>query len=341
MGAKSVAIAKEKNNQADDSLVRMGGITSDEEDEEAEQVAFNAAASVPRGKANVMPSNIRITPGKQVMTKTDLRGGSKKWNLNHIPTDAKDVFSDKVVPLVKAKVGTMEPWASIDLKGLQKIVDDVFGDEGYELSAGDAWTSLISYRLQSWRNRFAAKARKAVARYFDDPQNNLQTAEARLEAVKEWLDFEGADGEGTAPYQFKKCIYDEDNICRTRGFCQAPFIIETFALAHLKYINSVVVLWADDPPHKQPIGAMILSLQAVEHALRQYEEDGFCDEGSTAQFSFDNYSDCTLVQEVNGRSIQTFDPRASRYIAPIHDGFEERHWANIFRNAQEVLALKG
>ncbi|KAG6807050.1 hypothetical protein H0H92_008994, partial [Tricholoma furcatifolium] len=141
-GAKSVAIAKEKNNQADDSLVRMGGITSDEEDEEAERVAFNAAASVPQGKANVMPSNIRITPGKQVMTKTDLRGGSKKWNLNHIPADAKDVFSDKVVPLVKAKVGTMEPWASIDLKGLQKIVDDVFGDEGYELSAGDAWTGL-------------------------------------------------------------------------------------------------------------------------------------------------------------------------------------------------------
>ncbi|KAG6808919.1 hypothetical protein H0H92_002375 [Tricholoma furcatifolium] len=59
--AKSVAIAREKNHHAtaDDSLVRMGGITSDE-DEEAKQ------------------SNIKITPGQQVITKTELRGGSKK-----------------------------------------------------------------------------------------------------------------------------------------------------------------------------------------------------------------------------------------------------------------------
>ncbi|KAG6808990.1 hypothetical protein H0H92_002080 [Tricholoma furcatifolium] len=233
-----------------------------------------------------------------------------KWNLNHIPSEAKDLFSDEVVPLVKAKVGTMAPWATINLKDLQIIVDGVYGQDVYDLQAGDAWTGLMSYRLQSWRNRFASKASEAVARYFEDPKNNLLTAEARLEAVMKWLAFEGTEGEETAAYQFKKCVYDEDDIRRTR---------------------------AHDPPHKQPIGAMILSLQAVEHALREYEDDGTRDEGGAGQFLFDNYGDCTTVKEVNGCTTRTFDPRASRYIAPIR-GLEERHWKKIFHDAQEVLA---
>ncbi|KAG6808920.1 hypothetical protein H0H92_002376 [Tricholoma furcatifolium] len=201
------------------------------------------------------------------------------------------------MPLVKAKVGTMAPWATINLKDLQMIVDGVYGWDVYGLQVGDAWTGLLAQLIC-----FQSKSCSYLMLYFDDPKNNLLTAEARLEAVTKWLNFEGTEGEETAVYQFKKCVYDEDNICQTR---------------------------AHDSLHKQPIGAMILSLQVVEHVLREYEEDGTRDKGGAGQFSFDNYGDCTTVKEVNGHTTKTFDSRAS---------LEERHWKKIFHDAQEVLA---
>ncbi|KAG6824705.1 hypothetical protein H0H92_006092, partial [Tricholoma furcatifolium] len=336
--ARLVAVAKEKNEVVDDeSLVQMGGISSDDDDG-VEKAALNAVSTGPRGKTTVAPTNVKITPGHQTLTKTELRGGAKKWNLSHIPAEAKIKFSEEVVPSAKAVVGTLSPWATIDSKSLQKIMNEVFGEGVYEVRTGDAWNGLLSYRIQSWRNLFATKASLAVARYFDDPSHGLTTAEARLEAVKWWLDFQGEEGKETAPYQFKKCVEDEDEgVRRARGFCQAPFVIETFALAHLDYIKPEFWPQANDLPQKRPIGAMILSLQAVEHALREYEDNGNRNEGVAGQFSFDNYGDCRVFTDVKGRSVKKFVPRASRYIAPIKN-LKVGHWVKILRDAQAILA---
>ncbi|KAG6823247.1 hypothetical protein H0H92_010874, partial [Tricholoma furcatifolium] len=273
--ARSVAIAVQRNN--DDTMVTMGGFADDDDDDEApERAALTATSHYPRNRKNVAPSNVKITRGRMAPTKTELRGGSKKWNENHLPAGAKERFKSEVVPMAKERTGILPPWANLSSDDLQDIVDEVYGSGTYTVEAGDAWHGLISYRIQNWRNSFAGAAMEAVKRTLED-LNSFEDAAARLVAVNFWLDFRGEEDEEIAPYQFKKCVEGQDKKWRTKGFCQSPLIIETFANAHFQWMRNPQ---AGGPADEKPIGALILSLQAVEHALREYEEDGDRREGS-------------------------------------------------------------
>lgn len=74
---------------------------------------------------------IRITEGPKPSrepTKKELRGGSNKWQLKHLPEGADpDAFTSMVAPLAKIKAGTLDPWANLSVPQIQGIVDDVYG----------------------------------------------------------------------------------------------------------------------------------------------------------------------------------------------------------------------
>ncbi|KAG6818584.1 hypothetical protein H0H92_002606, partial [Tricholoma furcatifolium] len=88
-------------------------------------------------------SMVKIVSTKHAPTKTDIRGGTKKWNLYHLPQGTSDAFSDQVVPLVKAKVGTLEPWANLTIEDIQAIIDMVYGAGVHIVEAGDVWSTLV------------------------------------------------------------------------------------------------------------------------------------------------------------------------------------------------------
>ncbi|KAG6914488.1 hypothetical protein DXG01_016962 [Tephrocybe rancida] len=270
-GAKAIAAAAAAI-QDDDSLVKMGGFVVDDENDEIEKKAVRNVGAGPAAKKAPM-AIVKVVPNKHVVTMTELRGGSRKWNLTHLPLDTSTKFMNEVVPLAKEKVGTLAPWANLSSAELQKIIDMVYGVGAYTVQGGDVWNGLISYRLQSWRNGFATAAINVVESYFDDPDNRdiLSTPENRRKAVDWFLDWQGKEGQETAPYQWKQCVDRSDGSRRKRGFCEAPFIVHTFAVAHLSFVTPPDL---EDPESELPVGALILSLQAVEHALKEYQKDG-------------------------------------------------------------------
>ncbi|KAG6807649.1 hypothetical protein H0H92_006832 [Tricholoma furcatifolium] len=204
-------------------------------------------------------------------------------------------------------------------------------------------------------NGFTAAADTAIDKYFKDPENYeiFKSSEERQRIVEWWLKYKGEKGEETAPYQFKKCVDSDDGPRRKSGFCQSPFIIETLANTHLQYIYSRPS--ADDPIKEKPIGAIILSLQAVhhvlppvydesnqslqvEHILKQYETNGNkqVDNSREGEFSFNNYGDTWVQEEQNGQLVDSYSYRATRYVTTIKN-FSGKHWKDLLSDANEIL----
>ncbi|KAG6917984.1 hypothetical protein DXG01_016994 [Tephrocybe rancida] len=347
---KAVAAAAEAT-QDDDSLVTMGGFVQDDEDDGVERKAVKAAGKeavkkVPRvhlyflttTSLTLSQAMAKIVPNKQVITQTELRGGTKKWMLNHLPPEMSVAFMDQVIPLAKEKVGTLVPWANLMSAEIQVIIDTIYGPGKYIVEGGDVWHGLISYHLQSWHNSFSMAACNALEDYFNDPDNAdvLGMPKAWLNAVNWWLDWQGKEGEEMVPYQFNEC-HDGATGQQKQGFCESTFIVHTFATAHIDYICPPN---PENPKEDMPIGALILSLQAVEHALKQCATDGTCqiDTSRKGDFSFDNYGDTNVHhQDRRGKVVDKFEPRASRYIVSVKNLDHIKHWKPILEEASRIV----
>ncbi|KAG6806362.1 hypothetical protein H0H92_011593, partial [Tricholoma furcatifolium] len=120
------------------------------------------------------------------------------------------------------------------------------------------------------------------------------------------------------------------------GFCQNKLIIETFAHAHLANITKLPE--ATDPIDTLPVGALILSLQAVEHALKEYSTgERVIMKNYQGHFSAENYGDKTITETgPDGRSHKVYKPWASRYITTIRK-FDTQTWEDILTTAKEAL----
>ncbi|KAG6846621.1 hypothetical protein H0H93_012797, partial [Arthromyces matolae] len=107
-------------------------------------------------------------------------------------------------------------------------------------------------------------------------------------------------------------------------------------MAHLANIHKLPT--PTDAVEDLPVGALILSLQAVEHALNEYRTGSqVINKTSKGHFSSDNYGD-KVVQEAdqNGRPKLVNKPWASRYIATIKK-FDAAQWKSILESSQEYL----
>ncbi|KAG6833984.1 hypothetical protein H0H93_012788, partial [Arthromyces matolae] len=107
-------------------------------------------------------------------------------------------------------------------------------------------------------------------------------------------------------------------------------------MAHLANIHKLPT--PTDAVKDLPVGALILSLQAVEHALNEYRTGSqVINKTSKGHFSSDNYGD-KVVQEAdqNGRPKLVNKPWASRYIATIKK-FDAAQWKSILESSQEYL----
>ncbi|KAG6839250.1 hypothetical protein C0991_004395 [Blastosporella zonata] len=300
----------------DDSMAQYGGFVGDNEDDTAERISVRVAGPVVRGQ-EPLPSLIKIKNQTTFTPRTqkELRG---------------------VTPLARRKAGTIAPWANLLSSQVQELVDAVFGQGTYTVGSGDVWTGLVTYRLNDWRAGFVAAARTAVAAHFSQHAHSFPNAKAIRKAIKWYTKWHGKGPKRLAAYQWR--VWEKDGKYK-KGFAQSALIIETFAVGHLTNIPGEPPT-ATDPVDDLPTGALIIALQAVEHALNEYRVTGTrkVDKSAKGYFSSDNYGDNEVkkTDPDTGRTYYEMEVNASRYL-PSVAGFVEKHWKTIFEDAHEYL----
>jgi len=81
------------------------------------------------------------------VTKKQARGGDARWKIRHLPSGTDKKFTDSVVPLAKLKAATLAPWAGLNHKQVQEIMDIVFDQGKFVVTDGDAWCGLVSFLI--------------------------------------------------------------------------------------------------------------------------------------------------------------------------------------------------
>ncbi|KAF8237957.1 hypothetical protein L208DRAFT_1244406, partial [Tricholoma matsutake] len=122
-----------------------------------------------------------------------------------------------------------------------------------------------------------------------------------------------------------------------QGFLQNELILATFTNAHLAHLAT------DHPGDEKPIGALILLMQAVGHALSCYAM-GLLKQDHTpaSHFSADNYGDrveCVKIPSGHRKFKQRRDNHATQYIATVK-AFKEDHWNDIFEISWGLMTQK-
>lgn len=83
----------------------------------------------------------------QPKTLKQVRGGADKWALSHLPSEARIKFTNNVVPLARKKAGSLDPWENLTVEHVQDIMDIVFNQGKYKVSADNVFYGLVRSML--------------------------------------------------------------------------------------------------------------------------------------------------------------------------------------------------
>ncbi|KIM41783.1 hypothetical protein M413DRAFT_410062 [Hebeloma cylindrosporum] len=310
-GSRATAsIASEVSQDIDESMVQYGGLVDDEENDEIERVAIRKDVPKDAGGKKTLPSLIKITDSKPTtqLTKKTIRNGARKWKLEHLPPGTDRGFTDQFIPLVKAKAGELEhPWAELNPSQVQELVDHVFGHDTYTVVAEDVWCGLIAYRLSNWRNIFGSTAASAVKAYIESNPENMFVRGA--EDIAEF------------------------------GCFQNELIMYTLAHAHFADFDDVPDA---EKLERKPVGALILAIQAVEHAFKSWTTGAYVKITSPkGYFSADNYGDKIMKVAGKDRRTKHVNNRRATQYTPTINAFKDHHWNSILSAVRDILGENG
>ncbi len=139
----------------DDSAFQFGGYAADKEDDSAEHNAASNEDIAAKGKDGQVDlskftvryyifndpnshfpcqSLVKIEPGSKTLNVAKsrsikaARGGDKKWKEAHLgDATVQAIFRDNLLPLAKAVLATVKPWASLSATQVQECVDATYG----------------------------------------------------------------------------------------------------------------------------------------------------------------------------------------------------------------------
>ncbi|KAJ7246228.1 hypothetical protein C8J57DRAFT_1241711 [Mycena rebaudengoi] len=325
LAKRTVSSASGKSSQLavddddDDHMVRLGGPALDDDPNERIELQEKKKK---RGK----PSE--ATPAKPLTLKT-LRKGRKKWTPEDLPTGTARQFKDDVVPLARDLLGLQHnPWEPLSDDQVQGILDLVYGPKKHT-TEDPAWQGLLAYRMSDWRAGIATQALKGMQGMVEAAQEGDYHSDDEApdsEEEDDSLDLKTTEGikafvawalqvkEHTSPFHWKQW---GDGVLKERFPASLPSTprIRT------------------PPP---PIGALILSIQAAERALRAWSTGTqvLSNKGSD-HFSKDNWGDTT--KERNGKQVK--DRRATKYVDTIRT-FKDAQWAAIHHTASQWVEKK-
>ncbi|TFK58958.1 hypothetical protein BDN72DRAFT_865539 [Pluteus cervinus] len=334
-------------------VVRLGGIVGS--DEEADDVARQAYKKVAGDSASsrAKPAKSRtFDPTKAPFTidrkplpppksQRAAHNGENKWKLSHLPAEiSRDDFTGIFAPRVREKAGTIAPWEMLTKKEVQKLVDSVFRIEPKVVVDVDgALSGLVGYRINQWRNGFVKAASDAV-KHLLDQQSDLLDTKSRIKTFINMY-FEEVTPESNSQIRTVAFHWKTWKDGKKKGFFQNPLIIRTFATAHLALINAEGSDKLDAGSSKKhwPLGALVLSAQAVEHILKSWVTGTFVPTpGPAGFFSADNYADYDERQPgpQKGRAATVRINRATRYL-PTLKTFDDAQWAKIYKGAMTYI----
>ncbi|OCH84065.1 hypothetical protein OBBRIDRAFT_839991 [Obba rivulosa] len=246
----------------------------------------------------------------------------KKPKTSDIPERLRTRFCNVMVPLAREYVGTLRPWVNASAAEVQQLYLKTYPQEQGLPEDGviDLFRTLITFRITDWRSKFGAAALNAVKAIISNNPEDLNSPEL----IGEYIHFELRDHEKMCPYLWRE--WRKDRAVRAGKF-QSKLILRTFS-THLNVLVSISVSIA--PSDKRPVGALILSILAVERALNMWTT-GECKvpPGSLGHFSIDYWNDRTEYK--NGEYKN--NKKASRYFKAV-DLLKDQDWDDIFKGAR-------
>ncbi|KAF8869147.1 hypothetical protein CPB84DRAFT_1856678 [Gymnopilus junonius] len=215
-----------------------------------------------------------------------------------------------VTPKVRILAGTMpSAWKGLSVPQIQSLVDEVYGAGTHTVKHDSPWWDLVSYRLSDWCSHFVKHARIAVVNHmavFDYVEEEY-TKEDLTEYIKKYTLLEGKQAP-TARFHWGSWEVDDEDDMRVK----------------CKY---------DD---EMPIGALILALQAVEHAFKFWTTGEFV-EDSKLKFNADTYDDLLECKKKPDRSVKEVLTHRSSLYLPSVQSLKKKHWVSIFEAASAIL----
>ncbi|OCH83728.1 hypothetical protein OBBRIDRAFT_808790, partial [Obba rivulosa] len=157
----------------------------------------------------------------------------------------------------------------------------------------DLLRTLITFRITDWCSKFGAAALNAVKAIISNNPEDLNSPE----------------------------------LIGKYGKFQSELILRTFS-THLNILTSILA--SITPSDKRPVGALILSILAVERALNMWTT-GECKvpPGSLGHFSIDYWNDRTEYKNGEYKS----NKKASWYFKAV-DSLKDQDWDDIFEGAR-------
>ncbi|KAJ7016442.1 hypothetical protein C8F04DRAFT_1407090 [Mycena alexandri] len=340
------------DSEDDDRAVRPGGPALD--DDANEQVERRGKKSK-RGKPNES-DYIKITVPPRPPTLKELRNGRSKWTLDDLPHGAARLFKEVLTPLACVIMGEQDnPWESFSEDQVQTLLTTVYGDDT-EYSAQDpVWGGLIAYRLNDWRHSIAdraiaavrllikmatdAAAEKAAANTQNNKAKSAEGAVDQDEDEETPVSFDLSTPEGVKAY-VEWSLQEEGHTCpfhwrewndgvQKEGLFESSLIGYTFA-------HQIMLIRVLSLKHYlemgNPIGALILCIQAVDRALRAFATGTYIKSSESKDyFSKDQYNDTTKM--VDGKLKK--HKRCGKYL-PTIKVLEDAEWQAIWEGRYHV-----
>ncbi|KAK2466528.1 hypothetical protein APHAL10511_001390 [Amanita phalloides] len=188
-GWRKASTTEENSKDENTPIVQYGGIISDDKSDkvQCQAVATRVLLAVPEwiSKAPLKKmTKIEVNPEAQPKTLKEAHGGDDKWVLKHLLDEAHVQYTNKVVPLVCKKAGSLNPWESFTVEHVQSVVNEVFGKGTYKVKSDRVWYGLTMSRLQNWHNRFAQSMLDTINAFIEEYKSDLNSPKAIVEQME-------------------------------------------------------------------------------------------------------------------------------------------------------------
>ncbi|KAJ7939182.1 hypothetical protein B0H13DRAFT_2532613 [Mycena leptocephala] len=278
-------------------------------------------------------------------TRREVRGGTAKWNLKHLPPGTSEQFTDEVVPLARELVG----YRGQSLRKDEHIV-----------TADGPWMGLVGYRLYDWRNGIAAQPHKVMNDFIELYETSDEEDAEETTCSNDDVDADGggaiqpaADSTTTTdpgaptapeskPLKFK--FNTPEGVAAFVEWCLQPHAESGTKAFHWKiwgdgidkkgFLQSYLIL------HAFSYHLACLEAIPVERELEFWRTGEYVNPNKTANyFSVDNYADTVeLVQTAQGKKKVV--RHATKFLSTIQQ-WDDSHWKEVIEAAKEFMELPG
>ncbi|RDB14733.1 hypothetical protein Hypma_016566 [Hypsizygus marmoreus] len=315
-----------ESESEEDNTVAFGGMTSEDEDVEPLRHVDNFLL-LPTLQSLAKIEELQPAP---ITPRIDLRQmkPGDRFKHEHLPHETVQKFSKMVIPMAYDTAGALDPWDAPDDIELVELWNLGFKDT-YPITVDHTQGSLflvvkrlIKRGLSNWLNKLGTAGVKALeAEYL---RQGLSTDAEKAELVSMLLGDASDITSKIRPFLWES-VYDDPDTDKS-GLFQGRLVARVLS-EHLKEIQPIPDDYRIQEP---PVGALILSIQAVHRALL-YSVTGSYNPpaGKPGEFSKANWGDFT-AETVNGKMKPV--KRATVFLKRVN-GLKEAQWMDIKRAA--------